>query len=67
MKQKSLFCQKLLMPFLSVFRQLLASYSEVEQVLKLKYETRKRRLNLKIKRKIGGNKNGNNELTQSKV
>lgn len=55
------------MPFLSVFRQLLASYSEVEQVLKLKYETRKRRLNLKIKRKIGGNKNGNNELTQSKV
>lgn len=67
MKQKSLFCQKLLMPFLFAFRQLLASYSEVEQVLKLKYETRKRRLNLKIKRKIGGNKNGNNELTQSKV
>lgn len=67
MKQKSLFCQKLLMPFLSVFRQLLVSYSEAEQLLKLKYETRKRKLDLKIKRKIGGNKNGNNELTQSKV
>lgn len=55
------------MPFLSVFRQLLVSYSEAEQLLKLKYETRKRKLDLKIKRKIGGNKNGNNELTQSKV
>lgn len=67
MKQRSLFCRKLLTLLLSVFQQLQESCSVGEQEIELRYTSKKRKLKLKIKKIKGGIQNGNYELAQSKV